>query len=250
MSERKVMCHASCCCGEGEEHESTEFQMLLDSHGYPSGSLGEYRKISRIEIPTEDYGVAIINVLDSAHLLSCDVSNCKAHAEVIFLIDMAEEGRFPIGGQAWERSSCLGHQKEILQDLKRQIEPNGPRHIFHYRQFKKGASMPNGSRTQFYKNEDQFGIKTAATSERDFLEDFSKFFSEAVDSGIYAGDHEFQLNGWLPKVIEICCSYRGYKSEVNQERVITCGNLSMPVEFLQGEINSRQEVSVTKKAVA
>ena len=34
-------CHASCCSGECEEHETTNAQMLLDSLGYQHGYFGE-----------------------------------------------------------------------------------------------------------------------------------------------------------------------------------------------------------------
>lgn len=101
-------------------------------------------------------------------------------------------------------------------------------------------------RTQFYKDADRFGIGTAAATEEEFIEDFAKFFSQTIDSGYYQGDHEFQLNGWLPKLIEICCRFRGYKADVSEQRVIVCGDINFPVNLIEGEVTNRKEVVMSK----
>lgn len=96
---------------------------------------------------------------------------------------------------------------------------------------------------ELYKDGDHMAIKTNAINEHVFLCEMSKLLSDMIARGmffnpsfedsdpaalaqaatedkdlIYDNDWEFQFYYWLPLIVDICCKYRGLKSDV-QERV-------------------------------
>ena len=105
----------------------------------------------------------------------------------------------------------------------------------------------------FYKNGDTMGIETDCKDEREFLEGVSETFSSMIAEGrfmaedllkaesleeipeiakkiniaspknLYGNDWAFQLNYWLPQIVDICCKYRGYKSAVAEKRLLIAG---------------------------
>ena len=93
--------------------------------------------------------------------------------------------------------------------------------------------------TKLYKDGDQMGIWTDAKDEDAFLEEIAKAFDSLIGAGWccapidggLASDWEFQFQIWLPQVIELCCKYRGYKSEVIETRALYFGSI-IPSDFL------------------
>lgn len=45
-------------------------------------------------------------------------------------------------------------------------------------------------------------------------------------------DWAFQLERWLPQLVDICCKLRGYKADVHEERVIVAG-YHLPAELMR-----------------
>ena len=102
---------------------------------------------------------------------------------------------------------------------------------------------------------DSMAIVTDAKDEREFLGELSALFSTMISDGEYLtvfkatkdeavatlevmdqgrkkrtgdlvyilNDWEFNLDSWLPQVVDICCKYRGYKSAVKEKRVLISG---------------------------
>ena len=89
-------------------------------------------------------------------------------------------------------------------------------------------------RTRLYKNGDHMAIETDAINERAFLEDISTALSALIDSGTHEGDWEFQFGYWLPQIVDICCVYRGYKTEteVSKRTLLIAGvwDITVPLE--------------------
>lgn len=97
--------------------------------------------------------------------------------------------------------------------------------------------------TKLYKDGDRMGIWTDAAGERDFLDEVSRLWDSLIASGWccelhvageevhLACDWAFQFGLWLPQVVEICCKLRGYKSNVEEKRVLFTGNM-IPSDFL------------------
>ncbi len=81
-------------------------------------------------------------------------------------------------------------------------------------------------KTELFKSGDSMAIRTNATTEAEFIGSVSQVLSEMINGERYAGDWEFQFFRWLPQVVDICCKLRGYKSEVDEYRVITAGDVS------------------------
>jgi len=112
--------------------------------------------------------------------------------------------------------------------------------------------------TKLYKDGDQMGIWTDAIDEREFLDQVAQLFNDLIEHGwcisvgsttdgavqapsyeeAMACDWEFQFNIWIPQIVEICCKYRGYKSDVNETRVLFYGNI-LPKDFI-AEIDNKR----------
>jgi hypothetical protein len=98
------------------------------------------------------------------------------------------------------------------------------------------------TRIELFKDGDQFGIVTDATTEREFVQGFSELLGGLisddvvaafestpggsvldVNGGHYGTDWWFQLSYWLPQMIEIACALRGHESDAR--RVLSAGDL-------------------------
>lgn len=82
--------------------------------------------------------------------------------------------------------------------------------------------------TKFYKNGDSMSIGTDAKDEDTFLDDCGRVLSALIDSGAHGGDWEFQFMYWLPQIVELCCKYRGYKSDVTEQCTLFAGSYVPP----------------------
>jgi hypothetical protein len=77
---------------------------------------------------------------------------------------------------------------------------------------------------ELFKDGDTMAIRTDCQTESVFITEFSELLANVIDEGAYSGDWEFQLGIWLPQFLEICCKYRGYKADVEEQRVIVAGD--------------------------
>ena len=78
---------------------------------------------------------------------------------------------------------------------------------------------------ELYKNGDKMAILTNAKNEDDFIDEISFLLDEIIDKKAYENDWYFQLLYWLPQIVEICCYYRGYKTEIAEGKVLISGNV-------------------------
>jgi hypothetical protein len=99
---------------------------------------------------------------------------------------------------------------QILEELRRQAR----------------ATATEGSmrlKTEFFKSGDAMSIRTNASTEGDFLTSVAGGLTQLIDGGTFAGDWEFQLQLWLPQIVDIACKLRGYKADVDEQRVLIAG---------------------------
>ncbi len=91
---------------------------------------------------------------------------------------------------------------------------------------------------KLYKDGDQMAIQTDARDESEFTHAFVALLADMIENKKYEHDWEFQLGFWLPQYVEICCKYRGYKTSVEERRVLIAGSsiLTLP---LVAEISDR-----------
>ena len=101
-----------------------------------------------------------------------------------------------------------------------------------------------------YKDGENMAIVTDCIDEREFLGDMAVLLEgmiiegqfmvfktnkppnkEDIENGcLHACDWADQLRAWLPQIVEICCKYRGYKAEVQQQILYSTGS-----QFIQME---------------
>jgi len=85
---------------------------------------------------------------------------------------------------------------------------------------------------KFYKDGDNMSISTNASSEEQFLDEAIAQLAQKIEAGEHTGDWLFQLERWIPQLIEVTCKLRGYKADVFEERIITSGHY-LPAEVVK-----------------
>lgn len=100
-------------------------------------------------------------------------------------------------------------------------------------------------KTEFFKNGDAMAIRTNATTEEEFISSASEVLGDLIDTGKYNGDWEFQLSRWLRQVVDITCKLRGYKADVEEQRVITAGDVAPAEGDRVGVFGARAEELVS-----
>lgn len=84
--------------------------------------------------------------------------------------------------------------------------------------------MPQTRRkVKLFKSGDSMGVQTTATTPEEFLGEFAETIAELIEADAYHGDWEFQLRFWLPQAFEINAKLKGYKADVQEERVLYAG---------------------------
>jgi hypothetical protein len=78
-------------------------------------------------------------------------------------------------------------------------------------------------KTEFFKSGDAMSIRTNAATEADFLASVAEGLTSLIEGGKFAGDWDFQLRYWLPQIVDITCKLRGYKADVDEQRVLIAG---------------------------
>jgi hypothetical protein len=102
----------------------------------------------------------------------------------------------------------------------------------------KGAPMQ--CTVELHKDGDRMGIRTNATNEDSFIRALSEALDVAVRTGrfqwldeeaskkachdVIGSDWEFQFGYWLRNAVDICCKLRGYKSTVEEQRILVAGS--------------------------
>jgi hypothetical protein len=77
---------------------------------------------------------------------------------------------------------------------------------------------------ELYKDGNVMNIVTDAKNEVNFIDEFSELFSDMIQEKAYDNDWQFQLLEWVPQVVDICCKYRGYKSQVFEKKLLIAGD--------------------------
>lgn len=84
---------------------------------------------------------------------------------------------------------------------------------------------------RLYKNGDSMAIETDCKNEDDFISQFNELIDVMIENGDFLGNEEaacdwkFQLDYWIPCLVDICCAYRGYKNNVVKRTVYLSGCL-------------------------
>ena len=100
---------------------------------------------------------------------------------------------------------------------------------------------------KLYKSGDAMGIETDCPNADDFLRQMAELLSGMIDDGIHAGDWEFQLNFWLPQMVEISCKLKGYKADVKEQRILLAGDAFTTGAPLEASIDNRGNVGFPKR---
>jgi hypothetical protein len=61
---------------------------------------------------------------------------------------------------------------------------------------------------------------------------------------VHAGDWEFQLAIWLPQVVDIACSLRGYKSDVVTRTMRSAGSSHFVGVKPEAVLNDKKQVQI------
>jgi len=108
---------------------------------------------------------------------------------------------------------------------------------------------------RLYKEGDSMAVQTNCDNEQSFLDHFTEAMSKIIEDGKYEGDWEFQLRHWIRQGFEIMAKLRGYKSDVQEERVITAGSvlvnpLDLVIDTAEGSATNGQEAPAILSAVS
>jgi hypothetical protein len=83
----------------------------------------------------------------------------------------------------------------------------------------------NNMSVELFKDGVHMAVKTDCKDERDFIDELSELLSILIDNDEYERDWEFQLNYWIPQIVDICCAYRNYKNTVTKKTVLFTGEI-------------------------
>lgn len=85
------------------------------------------------------------------------------------------------------------------------------------------ARMSREAVVQFFKDGNVMSVRTTATTPVEFLTGCAEELGTIIDSGRFRGDWQYQLDEWLPQIVELACKLKGYKAEVTEYRVLIAG---------------------------
>lgn len=110
---------------------------------------------------------------------------------------------------------------------------------------------------QLYRDGKYFAIKTDCHNEDAFRNEFSWALSNLIDNNAkdedsrFYGDWQYSLEPWLEKFTELCCQYRGYKTnEVKVTSIYLSGDMCTPTDLVcvfDSEEFSRQQAERNKE---
>ena len=99
-------------------------------------------------------------------------------------------------------------------------------HLMDCKQPMAKKTTSSGTLVELYENYEsrKFAISSRADNEKEFLTEVSQVLAEAPTP-----DWHTRLKELLPLIVEMCCKYRGYKTDVVVERrELVAGDLDMP----------------------
>jgi hypothetical protein len=102
---------------------------------------------------------------------------------------------------------------------------------------------------EFYKNDDAMAIRTDAASDTEFLDGCAKAMAEMIEQQAQGGDWEYALGFWLPQIVDISCSLKGYKSDVVTRTVRSAGSSHFIQSTAVAILNDRKEVTINTPEV-
>ena len=95
---------------------------------------------------------------------------------------------------------------------------------------KEGFAVEERSWVRMHKDGDVMSVSTNCDSESEFIERISEAIDDMIARGkfisgtIESTDWAFQLGRWLPQIVDIVCSLRGYQSSVEKRLVLIAGS--------------------------
>lgn len=101
---------------------------------------------------------------------------------------------------------------------------------------------------EFYKDNDALAIRTDAGTDQEFLDGCAKLIGEMIEAKGKEGDWEFSLGFWLPQIVDIACSLRGYKADVVTKTVRSAGSSHFIGSSAAVMLSDRKEVVFRNEA--
>jgi hypothetical protein len=83
---------------------------------------------------------------------------------------------------------------------------------------------------KLHKDGDNMAMSTNAQSEQEFLTALLPELAARLEH--HADDLEFQLERWIPQIVDLCCKLRGYKADVREHRVLVAGEW-LPADIVE-----------------
>ena len=79
--------------------------------------------------------------------------------------------------------------------------------------------------TEFYLEDGKTAIRTQARTEDEFLSGIAALCADAAVSAPVSDPKEIipRLKSWIGQCVDICCKLRGYKADVDEERILIAG---------------------------
>ena len=77
---------------------------------------------------------------------------------------------------------------------------------------------------KFYKDGDRMGIKTDCDNPYSLMFESAVALSEMIGSNLFNDDWQFQLEGWLPQLYEICLNFEKPLATVKRSIIYEIGN--------------------------
>jgi hypothetical protein len=78
---------------------------------------------------------------------------------------------------------------------------------------------------KLWKEGDHMGIETNASDIKDFQYLMAEALSTLIENKRFEGDWMFQLELWIPNMLEIAYALKGYKSDVEKDTIIRAGDV-------------------------
>lgn len=87
---------------------------------------------------------------------------------------------------------------------------------------RKEQTVAKSAKVKLFNREGRFGVQTTASTTEEFMSEFSALLLELIGAGYFAENRE-ALGVWQTQAFEVNAKLRGYKADVQEERLIYAG---------------------------
>lgn len=128
--------------------------------------------------------------------------------------------------EEWARREFPG-ARDIVDTIARKVrEFLGVTDAVTERRTPSAKAHAMSATVKFYKNGDTMAITTDAITEEEFFAAAASALDTMIEEKLFGHDWAFQLEYWLPQMVDIVCKIRGYKAPTVQEvRMLAAGHI-------------------------